>query len=297
LQEPGAVARVAAVSAIPEIGRIEHDGLEVCYRSTGRGVPLVLVHAGIADSRMWWPQYEALSQSFRIIAPDLPGYGSAPVPDRPFSYAGYLHSLISGLRIGKAWMVGVSFGARVLLDYYFAHPGAVSGAVIVSPLLEQFAGSDDIAAFVRREGEYLGAGDLCAATDLNLSMWLSGPKRSLREIPGATRSRLHEMQLDAFRLQCAKEAKVLEPDCDPSGRLSEARAPLLVVYGDLDHLEVEQSALHILGKVPGAKLWVARGSAHLPSVELPELFNDEISRFIGTEGGRSGVTSGRAWGS
>jgi pimeloyl-ACP methyl ester carboxylesterase len=85
--------------SVPEIRCLDIEGQSICCRSAGRGAPMVLLHAGIANSRMWWPQFGSFSGSFLVVAPDLPGYGSSTVPKRPFRYSDLLHRMLTELRI------------------------------------------------------------------------------------------------------------------------------------------------------------------------------------------------------
>ena len=96
---------------------IELDGSPLHVRSCGEGLPILLLHAGITDSRMWQPLMEDLCCSFQLIAPDLRGYGGSPVPDHPFVYHEDLAHLLVHLESDLTWMVGASFGARIAVNF------------------------------------------------------------------------------------------------------------------------------------------------------------------------------------
>jgi 3-oxoadipate enol-lactonase len=91
------------------------QGEPLFYRVYGQGRPLLLLHAGIADGRMWQPQIEGWGQIFRLIIPDLRGFGRSPIPNGPFSYQADLVALLDHLEVGPVWLVGTSFGSRVAL--------------------------------------------------------------------------------------------------------------------------------------------------------------------------------------
>ncbi|MEJ2267093.1 MAG: alpha/beta fold hydrolase, partial [Anaerolineales bacterium] len=80
-------------------------------RICGSGDPILLLHAGIADSRMWRPQMTALCTQHRVIAPDLRGYGRSPIPNGPFSYQSDIGAILDYFQIEKTVIVGASFGS------------------------------------------------------------------------------------------------------------------------------------------------------------------------------------------
>ena len=84
------------------------NGVDIAYDDEGRGAPVVLLHAGIADRTMWDDIAPMLAEGFRILRPDLRGYGETPLPDGPFVYAADVAALLGALGIERAHVVGVS---------------------------------------------------------------------------------------------------------------------------------------------------------------------------------------------
>ena len=111
------------------------NGVELAYDDEGSGAPLVLLHAGIADLRMWDDVTPSLAERFRVIRPDLRGFGETPLPDGPFVYAADVVSLLDALDVGRAHMIGVSMGGHVALDVAIAHPERVERLVLVGSAL------------------------------------------------------------------------------------------------------------------------------------------------------------------
>src|SRR6188472_1846445 len=122
-----------------------------------RGV--LLLHAGIADRRMWAPQVTALEAAgHRPLAPDLPGFGDAALEPPAVDYVGFA----AGLLDGPAAVVGSSFGASIALDMAATRPELVDRLVLVG------AGpaggwSEDANAGFAEEEDLLERGDLAAA--------------------------------------------------------------------------------------------------------------------------------------
>ena len=111
--------------------KLSVNGVDVAYDDSGQGPPLLLLHAGIADRRMWEDVTPMLAERFRVLAPDLRGFGETPLPDGHFVYAADAAALLEGLGIERAHVVGVSLGGHIALDLALAHPPA--GLILQSP--------------------------------------------------------------------------------------------------------------------------------------------------------------------
>ena len=162
-------------------------------------MPLLLLHAGVADSRMWDTQVDALALSFRVLRCDLRGYGRSPLPDGPFAYHEDVHALLSATGLDTVWLVGASFGAEVAVDYALTHPERVRGMVLAFPNVGGFEPSAAVKAFGGREEALLEARELEVATELNMRMWVDGPHRARDEVDGHVRATVAGMQLRAFK--------------------------------------------------------------------------------------------------
>ena len=119
------------------------SGAELHHEVGGEGHPLVLLHDGLLDRRVWDQQFEAFSRRYRVVRYDRRGYGLSPAPRRSFFDAVDLRGLLSSLGVGQAHLVGVSDGGRVALDFALAHPGMVGGLVLVGPGLGGYRPSEE----------------------------------------------------------------------------------------------------------------------------------------------------------
>jgi pimeloyl-ACP methyl ester carboxylesterase len=261
-------------------GNIIVQGEQLFYREIGAGRPLVLLHAGIADSRMWRPQFEPLGICFRLIAPDLRGFGDSPYPNGPFAYHEDVAGLIAALDFGPAWLVGVSFGSRVALDLCLADPALVRGLVLVSPTVAGFDLGPEVAAFGREEDRLLENGDLQGATELNLRTWVDGPHRPAGQVDPEMRAAIGEMQLLAFQAPEPENVEVIVPEPVAAKRLDEVHVPTLVIAGELDVPAIVQQASALAGAIDDAGLEIMPGTAHMPTMEAPTTFNALLVDFV-----------------
>jgi pimeloyl-ACP methyl ester carboxylesterase len=244
-----------------------------------------LLHAGIADSRMWRPQEAALrAAGFDVHAPDLRGFGRRPMGTEPFSNARDVEALLDGPSV----VIGASLGGRVALELTVLRPDLVERLVLVAPGLPGWAWSDETRAGWAAEEEAFERGDFDGAAEARLRQWIDGPRRSPDDVDPALRSSVREMILRSYELQSAEEAEeeaVLEPAINE--RLGEIRCPTLVIVGDEDIADMQGIAAHVAASIGDARLESVVGASHLPSLELPEAVDALILGFLSEDQRRS----------
>ncbi len=256
------------------------DNGALFYESRGTGPALLLLHAGVADSRMWEPQMDALAQRFRVVRCDLRGYGQSLLPNGPFSYYEDVAHLLDALDLASAWLIGASFGGQVAVDFCLAYPQRVDGLILIAPNISGYTHGADVQVFGDQEDALLEAGDLEAATELNLRMWVDGPQRSRDAVDGEMRALVAKMQLRAFEHVEPEYVSLNRLDPPAAQRLGEIDAPLLLISGELDVASFVKLAQHLAQQVAHAQLITVPDTAHLPSLEAPELVNQCIVEFI-----------------
>lgn len=254
------------------------------YETEGDGPAVVFLHEGIADRRMWEPQVGAfVAEGYRAVRYDLRGYGESQLAPGPFSNVGDLVALLGHLGIEQPTLVGASYGGRVALEFAVEHPGRVRALILVGAALRDTDWSDDVARFGAEEDVLLEAGDVDAAVELNLRMWVDGPSRGPDEIDPQVRELVREMQRRAFDVQLASPDAGPDAPLDPpaSARLAEIRAPTLIVVGELDQPDILRVAEQLSGGIPRTRIEVIAGTAHVPSMEMPAEFNRLVLEFLG----------------
>jgi pimeloyl-ACP methyl ester carboxylesterase len=235
---------------------------------------VLFIHAGVADSRMWRRQLETFPNARAV---DLPGFGTTPIESEPIDFLAAVRDALDETE--RAALVGTSGGARVALEFALESPERVSALVLVSPGLDGHDWSEDVRSFWAEEEAALERGDLEAAVEVSLRLWLAGPRRSLDAVDPAVRELAAEMQRDAFRLQEGHEMRIAELDPPASQRLSDVRAPTLVVTGDEDVHDIHEIADKLTAEIPGAERATIPHAAHLPNLERPEEFDRIVLEF------------------
>lgn len=242
------------------------------HDTAGSGPAVLLLHAGVADSRMWDPQVAPLARAHRVVRCDLRGYGDTPLTSEPFDNAGDVRALLDSLDVDRLAVVGASSGGNVALQVASAWPGLVSHLVLLNSAFALPA-TRSLQRFARREDALLDAGDVDGATELNVATWL-GP-----EADDAARTLLRTMQHHAFEVQLGAGDDIHQ-DPGPEIDLGAITARTLVVSGgqDLDHFRAV--ANHLAGHVPGAKHVQLGWAGHLPSLERPDEVTALVADFL-----------------
>ncbi len=114
------------------------NGAQIHYERAGAGFPVIFLHAGIADSRMWEPQISAFAKHFDVVRPDKRGFGSSELPPMSWSPVEDLLALINGLGLKPAHLVGCSMGGAVAIDFALDHPDRISKLVLVGSAIGGF---------------------------------------------------------------------------------------------------------------------------------------------------------------
>lgn len=263
----------------PTSGRVRTGGADIAYDVHGAGDPMVLLHAGIADRRMWDDQLEAFAADHRVVRLDLRGFGETAADRSPFTHHDDVEAALDALDITGAYLVGASLGGAVALDVALHHPARVAGLVLIGPAVEGMRFEDpELLAGWERADALVAAGDLEAAAELELSLWVAGPQRLPGELDDELWHRVREMLVASYGRETGDEQ---EPAGPPTvERLDEITVPTLVLLGKLDRPDIRGFADVLVERLPVARLIGLAGVAHLPNLETPQRINRLVLEFV-----------------
>ena len=260
-------------------GYAELNGARFFYEVAGAGDPLVLVHAGIADRRMWDDQFDQLAQHYMVVRYDRRGFGLTEMVTGDFSQHADLYELLKFLGLERATLLGCSQGGKTVLDFTLEHPRMVKALVLVASAVGGFAFSGEQPIELLELEEAESAGDIERVNELELRIWVDGHARTPEQVDGSVRERVREMNLIALKTPTDLGTELqLEPPA--AERLAEIRVPTLVVIGDLDTPKTQAAAAFLSEKISGAQKIIIKGTAHLPNMEQPEEFNRQVLSFL-----------------
>jgi 3-oxoadipate enol-lactonase len=238
---------------------LEVDGAQLAYRVEGHGPALVLVHAGIADMRMWEPLVALLDHRFTVVRYDMRGHGETTYGPGASSDVDDLAALLDALAIESCCLVGASFGGLVALAFAAEHPQRVEWLMVLDAPLPGHDWSERMGEFFAAENAAAEAGRIDDAVKLNVELWVGSAAPHVREL-------VAEMQERAFRLQLEAEPESagLQPD------LSRITMPVTVVMGENDVEDFIAIAHRLADELPFATLECVTRAAHLPALERPD---------------------------
>ncbi len=207
------------------------NGANLYYELSGDGPPLLLIHAGIADSDMWTPQLRALTAHFQVLRFDLRGFGRSLLPPGSFRNVDDVAALLDYLGIRHTHVVGCSYGGLTAIDFALTYPQRVERMVLSAPSIGGVAPAPDMAAYWEQEEALIEVGKLDEATELNLVLWVDGPSRTPAQVDAAVRTEVGRMQMRTFELDAPDDAEPLALDPPAVERLDELTMPVLVLVG------------------------------------------------------------------
>lgn len=265
-----------------QIEYLPMKGTEIAYTETGRGLPVVFIHAGIASMEMWDSQLP-LVDYYHIVRYDLRGYGRSRPAEGLYAHYEDLTGLLDALGIEQAVLVGCSKGGGVALDAAISAPDRITGLVLVSssPHGLQLEEMPAPPPQWDRAVEAFKAGDLDVTNELEVQIWVDGFNQPVGRAPHAVREKVRQMNqiaLENEKLGIDATELVLEPKA--ATRLADVRIPTLIIFGELDDPYIHQAAKVMADTMVDTRTYTIPDAAHLPNMEQPALFNRLIRDFI-----------------
>lgn len=257
----------------------------------GEGSPVLLVHGHDGAWQVWLENIPDLAQRHRVIALDLPGFGSSPLPTGGAvsieRYAAVLAQLCAQLDLGSLAVVGHSMGGLISAELALTHPALVTRLVLVAP-----AGVAD--RYLRIPVRVLVHPRMPRAVLQRASHALGARSRTL-----ARRRRLRRIGMGA----AARDPARIAPDLaalvigasggaasaaaglalashEIRSRLPAITAPTLIIWGESDRMIAASNAQALADAIPASRLKLLADTGHLPMLERPGEFNALLSSFL-----------------
>jgi len=253
------------------------DGVPLAYTDTGHGTPVVLLHGFPLDRTLWDEQVAALGSRFRLIVPDLRGFGASKAPPDPVSmdrFADDTASLLDHLRVRQAVIAGLSMGGYVAFAFARRHAPRALGYVFCdtkaapdSP--EARAGRADLAELALRHG-------MAPIADRMIPRLLAPSSLARPDLVDRVRRIILAAPVDGVRGALLGMAN--RPDSTPT--LQTLRAPTLFIVGAQDTLSPPAEAGAMCDRVPGARRVVIPDAGHLSPLENPPAVNAALADFL-----------------
>lgn len=273
----GGAAFAGDKSAASGMAQIKGGRLYYETAGTGKEKTVVFIHGGLADSRMWDDQFKKFSRHFRVVRYDLRGFHRSDFPKEAFSHVDDLYALLKFLKIEKASFVGSSLGGMIAAAFALEHPETIEKLVFsAAGLRGDKSPRSPLSVAVYKAAEEKGM-------KTAIEMWMQHPFFSASAKADAEFRRRSEQML-------ADNYKYWGPTPEPIplvwskrmtvDRLSEIKAPSLVIIGDRDLPVLLAIADTLATKISGAKKQVIADASHHPNMEKPREYNRIVLDFL-----------------
>jgi len=256
----------------------------------GDRTPLVLLHGGAADHRMWTPQLGGFAAR-RLVVPDARGHGGSSDAAAPYRLCDDLVALLDALGIERAVLVGVSMGGGTAVDTALEHPSRVAGLVVsgTDTSEPEFTDPWALEAFAQwQEAEAAGDAERWIAAYLR---FVPGPHRSADQVDPDVLALVERMARDTLAGHVQLDERgVPRPPHPPTpvrgtwARLPGITVPAVAVAGALDGEDHLRMAERFAASVPGAALVRVPASAHYPNLEQPGVFDAAVQQLLDQHG-------------
>lgn len=271
-------------SAQPETGFVETNGTQLYYETLGEGHPLVLIHGGYMDRRMWDDQFSVFAEHYRVIRYDVRGFGKSALPQMPYADWQDLYDLLKSLGVEKTYLLGLSLGGRISIDFTLEHPDMVDALILTgSPVhgfpIELLFNEEELK---RQKALYVNFEK--AMQERNVPGLVDALMEHPTLVPSpeypAARQRVRK-NLEEYSFVWVLDPAPMQTLEPPAyGRLSEIHVPTLLILGAEDDPVLFKHADKIEHDIAGTKRVIIAQTHHMPNMEKPEEFNTIVLDFL-----------------
>lgn len=255
----------------------QEDQNPMAYQVTGKGFPLVLIHAGGLDQQMWEQQIKTFSKNHKVITYDVRGHGRSRATQDQLLEIDDLKAVLAKEGVEQFHLLGLSFGAIIALDYALNEPDQVQKLILASPGLVGF--QEKNAEFLGIMSKYVAAiqaGKTEDVVDYLVRLNALGTKEELPEaVESYVRTSVAQYVNQANHLRIPK-LKTL----DPLAQVQKLSTSTLILYGDKDFNFIKENAKALDEQLPLSQLQAIPGAAHLINMEQAALFNEKVLAFL-----------------
>jgi pimeloyl-ACP methyl ester carboxylesterase len=261
------------------------EGRSIRYATEGSGPPLLLLHGPPFDHRVWAPVIPYLAGRFRVVAPDLPGFGGSVTgpDDTPEQLVKTVAGFVTAVRMVPCAVAGASLGGGVALGLAARYPERVTAVVGVGALGVEWWPATAQARLARTAGRLPGT--LPLAMQLfpqALARWyLRSALGDERQItPELVEQVAGTVRQANSRRALARTLARLDDWQWLRRQLGAVRAPVLLVWGELDRVYELPAAERLRLALPGSSLVTLAGAGHLLPIERSVELAETIRRFL-----------------
>jgi pimeloyl-ACP methyl ester carboxylesterase len=261
-------------------GTVPVDGGSLYYETLGKGAPVILIHGGFGDRRMWGPQFETLSQAFRVVRYDHRGFGKSSAPAQAYSPVADLVKLMDHLELKRANLVGNSMGGTLALDFALLQPDRTGAVVVIASAAggyptpeEDMKNIDQVLRTAREKG-----------TGAAVPLWLQHPMVSVAMSHATAGPLVRTMVEDNQKMFVADHWPQEQMSPPAFERMAGLNANVLFLVGDRDIASIRAGAEASAARIKKSKVVTIKDADHLPHMEKPAEINKLLVEYISLNG-------------
>jgi pimeloyl-ACP methyl ester carboxylesterase len=263
-------------------GYLDINQAKLYYETVGSGIPLILVHAGVADCEQWDNEFLDLSLKNQVIRYDMRGYGNSDSIEGSFSHLGDLTAVIDELVINPPLiLMGCSIGGVLSLNYALENPDHMRALIMIGPGSCGFELDNCTQELFLEAMNAFEEGDLSRLAEIETQIWFDCLHAEPDQVDQSMRALLYDMNRSVLSRESGKESQDPPPLPKPSmEKLKEIDYPVLVIVGSEDLAFMHAAADYLVDNIRFARKEVIEGAAHLPNMDQPNLFQEVVQDFL-----------------
>ena len=246
------------------------NGLEINYKIAGQGPAILVLHGWGGASDSWIEVQEILSQEYKVVIPDLPGFGKSVPSANPWDVGDYMDFVLKftqKLNLEKFFLIGHSFGGRISIKFAGKYPERVKSLVLCdSAGIKPKPGLKTIMIFwLARIGNAVFTPRIFKRfkDSIRNLFYVLIRNRDYAKANGVMKETIKRVLSEDLLLE-----------------LSEIKKKTLIVWGEIDRMVPLKYAYIFKEKIEGARLETLPKTGHSPHLETPRKFSEIILKFI-----------------
>lgn len=257
---------------------IKLNDTQIAYTDTGIGRPVVLLHGYPFNRSLWSEQLIALGNSYRVVVPDLRGFGESDATQSPATMdqmAQDVAQLLDHLQISRAVICGLSMGGYVALAFYKQFPSRVRALVLADTRAQ--GDSEEAKQTRAQQAEKALSEGMAGIADAMLPKLLT--PETVSKHPDIVK-RVRDMMLRTRPEGAAAALHGMAMRDDHTQLLPNISVPTLIIVGAEDAITPLADSEKMDHAIPNSHLAVLDHAGHVSNLERTDQFNDALLEFL-----------------
>jgi len=254
------------------------NGLNIAYTDSGKGHPLVFIHAFPLSQQMWNLQVEAFAPHYRVITLDLRGHGESEACLWNFTlddYAKDIYELLHHLGIHQATLIGLSMGGYILFAFYRLFPAMVTTLVLADTRAPGDTDEGKAGRFAMAQTAHIQGPT--AIADLMIAKLLATTTiENRKDLVENVRAMILKNQPAGIIV----DLMAMAARSDSTSLLAQISSPTLLIVGEHDVATPPAESHYMAERIPHAHLVTIPKAGHLTNLEQPDVFNQALQTFL-----------------